>query len=402
MSEPCVREQPADLETARVGRPGSGCPVTAATTAPTDPGERPLSADRRPTSLAEEAVAFLRTCAQDLGWDARRHRQRRLAVLAEIASTGTYAHTFEELEYGAKLAWRNHTRCIGQLYWRTLIVRDRRDVATVDGVVQELEQHLDWAYHDGGIRPVITVFAPDAPGARGPSVANAQLVRYAGYRQPDGSVRGDPANAELTDLLVGAGWQPRSGMFDRLPVLVHGRDGCGWRELDPRTCPDIPITHPSYDWFADLGLRWYAYPTVSDMQLEIGGVVYPGAPFTGWYVAAEIGARNFGDVERYNLLPTIAKGMGLDTSGDRTLWKDRALIELTVAVLTSFEAAGVRMVDHHTMTDQFHRYTQARRRAGETVYAEWGWIVPPIAGSATPVYRETYDSTVIRPNFFRR
>lgn len=367
-----------------------------------DVGERPLSDTRRPSTTADEAVAFLRACAVDLDWDNRQFRKRRSAVLAEIGETGTYRHTTAELELGARLAWRNHTRCIGQLYWRTLTVRDRREVRTVNGVLSELEHHLDGAWNDGDVRPVITVFPPDAPEAPGPEIVNPQLVRYAGYRQPDGTVTGDPANVELTELLTATGWEPGAGPFDRLPVLVHADGGSGWRELDPRWCPDVPIVHPELGWLADLGLRWYAYPTVSDMRLEIGGVVYPAAPFTGWYVSSEIGTRNFGDTDRYDLLPAVAAGMGLDTGGDRTLWKDRALVELNLAVLTSFEKAGVRVVDHHTMADQFHRYSQARRRAGEVVHAEWSWIVPPTAASLTPVYRETYDPTVVRPNFFRR
>ncbi|ONI84482.1 hypothetical protein ALI144C_15150 [Actinosynnema sp. ALI-1.44] len=28
-------------------------------------------------------------------------------------------------------------------------------------------------------------------------------------------------------------------------------------------------------------------------------------------------------------------------------------------------------------------------------------IVPPMAGSATPVYHQAYDGTTLRPNFFR-
>ncbi|MFI9530184.1 nitric oxide synthase oxygenase [Micromonospora rosaria] len=402
MGKPQVRQQlrsasgPGDTR-------GPGCPVTGHREPRRSGGadERPLNASSQPGTLPEEAVAFLRTCAVELGWDTARYRQRRTEVLAEIARTGTYAHTLPELEIGAKLAWRNHTRCIGQLYWRTLVVRDRREVHTVDGVLDELERHQEAVYQDGAIRPTITVFAPEGPTTPGPQIVNAQLVRYAGYRQPDGGVRGDPANTGLTEELVAAGWQPRSGQFDRLPVLVRGSDGEGWRELDPTSCPDVPLSHPDHDWLADFGLRWYAYPTVSDMRMEIGGVSYPAAPFTGWYVGAEIGARNFGDVERYNMLPAVAKSLGLDTSEDRTLWKDRALIELNAAVLSSYAAAGVHLVDHHTMTDQFHRYTQARRRSGEVVHAEWSWIVPPITASATPVYRESYDPSVLRPNFFR-
>ena len=45
-------------------------------------------------------------------------------------------------------------------------------------------------------------------------------------------------------------------------------------------------------------------------------------------MSAEIGARNFGDAHRYNLLPIVAKKMGLNTSSKLSLWKDRALVEL--------------------------------------------------------------------------
>ena len=60
-------------------------------------------------------------------------------------------------------------------------------------------------------------------------------------------------------------------------------------------------------------------------------------------MGTEIGARIFSDVQRYNQLPNVAKVMGLDTSSDRTLWRDRALVELNVAVLYSFEKAGVNV-----------------------------------------------------------
>lgn len=33
-------------------------------------------------------------------------------------------------------------------------------------------------------------------------VWNGQLITYAGYRQPDGSIIGDPANAELTEVSI--------------------------------------------------------------------------------------------------------------------------------------------------------------------------------------------------------
>lgn len=56
-------------------------------------------------------------------------------------------------------------------------------------------------------------------------------------------------------------------------------------------------------------------------------------------MSAEIGARNFGDVKRYNLLPAIAQRIGLNRRSKLSLWQDRALIELNRAVLHSFSRA---------------------------------------------------------------
>ena len=42
------------------------------------------------------------------------------------------------------------------------------------------------------------------------------------------------------------------------------------------------------------------------------------------------------------------RALGLDTSSERTLWRDRALVEMVRAVQHSFDAAGVTMADHHT------------------------------------------------------
>ena len=62
-----------------------------------------------------------------------------------------------------------------------------------------------------------------------------------------------------------------------------------------------------------------AVPLVSDMILTIGGVDYPWAPFNGFYFGTKI---------------------------------------------ASFKAAGVKMVDHHTTSDQFMTFTPVNRRRG--------------------------------------
>ncbi|MEX2984286.1 nitric oxide synthase oxygenase [Streptomyces sp. C36] len=327
---------------------------------------------------------------------------RRLAeVASEIARTGTYRHTREELEFGARVAWRNSNRCIGRLYWRSLAVRDLRHVDDAERIAQEAVQHLRLAGNGGRVRPYVTVFAPDAPGRPGPRVLNEQLVRYAGYTRPDGTVLGDPANAGITALAQDLGWPGGPGTpFDVLPLLVEGRgEKPRWFEVPDSAVLQVPIEHPGLPWFSRLGLRWYAVPAVSGMRLEIGGVVYPLAPFNGWYMGTEIGARNLADADRYDQLPEIARRLGLDTSRDRSLWKDRALVELNIAVLHSFERAGVSITDHHTESRRFLDHIAREERAGRQVGADWSWIVPPLSGAATPVFHRYYDTEQRRPAF---
>lgn len=57
-----------------------------------------------------------------------------------------------------------------------------------------------------------------------------------------------------------------------------------------------------YEWFQDLGLKWYALPAVANMLLEVGGLEFPACPFNGWYMGTEIGVRDFCDAQRYNIL----------------------------------------------------------------------------------------------------
>ena len=137
------------------------------------------------------------------------------------------------------------------------------------------------------------------------------------------------------------------------------------------------------------------------MPLEVGGITYPAAPFNGWYLGTEIGARNLVDADRYDLLPVIAERLGLDTSSERTLWRDRALVEMMRAVQHSFDVAGVTMADHHTESRRFLRHVDREERAGRRCPADWSWIVPPVSGGLTPVYHRYYDEPdpTTRPAF---
>ena len=320
--------------------------------------------------------------------------RRMWRIRDDIDATGTYAHTTEELEFGARLAWRNAARCIGRLYWRSLHVRDRRHVRTPADVAAECVEHLRVATRGGRIRSTITVFAPDRPGAPGPRIHNEQLVRYAGHRMPSGAVRGDGKYTDFTDRAVALGWRRPDppGRFDVLPLLIADGDGePEVFELPPGAVLEVPLTHPDHAWFAELRLRWHAVPAISGMPLEIGGVTYQAAPFNGWYVGTEIGARNLVDADRYDLLPVIAERLGLDTSSERTLWRDRALVEMVRAVQHSFDVAGVTMADHHSESRRFLTHVEREERAGRRCPADWSWIVPPVSGGLTPVYHRYYD-----------
>ncbi|MFD5558657.1 nitric oxide synthase oxygenase [Streptomyces sp. NPDC127068] len=374
------------------GEPAGGGPVRSGGPAAPDPAGGAAALCRAATEFLT-----LHHAEEGLGCPA----DRIAAVHAEIARTGTYRHTAEELTYGARVAWRNSNRCIGRLYWRSLRVRDLRHLRSAEDVAAAAVEHLRTASRDGRIRPLITVFAPDAPGRPGPRILNDQLVRYAGYRRADGTVLGDPANADLTALARRLGWPGGPGTaFDVLPLVVRGVEGPPrWFALPSDAVHEVPLSHPGYPWFADLGLRWHAVPAVSGMCLEVGGVRYPAAPFNGWYMGTEIGARNLADTDRYDLLPVLARHLGLDTSSDRTLWKDRALVELNLAVLHSFDRAGVTVTDHHTESRRFLTHLEREERVGRAVGADWSWIVPPISGSATPVFHRTYDDTQLRPAF---
>jgi nitric-oxide synthase len=362
-----------------------------------------------------EAEDFLRRCYAEYPRFGR--VEPRLAVIrAQIAATGTYTHTPDELAYGAKLAWRNSSRCIGRLYWRSLVVLDRRRARTADEIFALSVRHLyiasglvnpggtldaDGSRPAGAIRPVISVFAPARPGQPYARIWNEQLIRYAGYRTERGELVGDPRNVEFTAAVRALGWRGKGEEFDVLPLVVETpADGVRLFELPERAVVEVPLAHPEYPWFAELGMRWHAVPAISNMRLSIGGINYPLAPFNGWYMGTEIGARNLADTDRYDLLPVVARLMDLDMSCESTLWRDRALVELNRAVLWSFQRSGARISDHHTESNRFLTHLRNEERAGRRVPADWSWIVPPMSGAATGVFHRYYHEADERPNFY--
>ncbi|WP_441955326.1 nitric oxide synthase oxygenase [Nocardia sp. 2TAF39] len=331
--------------------------------------------------------------------------RRRRAALEQLEQTGGYLQTAEEILIGAKLAWRNHARCVGRKHWRSLELLDARRVRSARDLAEVCWQHLQMATNGGAIQSMITVGPPRQPDGREFRVINSQLIRYAGYRNGDGTVIGDAANIALTELATALGWRGAGTPFDILPLLISTPDEpiC-WFDIPPELAREVELEHPEFDWFAGLGLRWHALPAVSNMNLEVGGMTYPFAPFNGWYMGAEIGARNLSDTNRYNMLPLIAEMMCLDTRSERNLWRDQALVELNRAVLYSFRRAGVHIVDHHTVAKQFCDHVKREEAAGRTCPTDWTWINPPISSGLTPTFHRYYDppDLDIRPNYVRR
>jgi nitric-oxide synthase, bacterial len=287
---------------------------------------------------------------------------RLAAVRTEIAETGTYRHTAAELAYGARIALRDSGWCASGVPWRRLKVRDLRGLRKAAAVAAECWAHLRVAAGGGELTPLITVFAPDTPDLPGPRIWNDQLHGYAGHA--DGAaVLGDRRYAGFTAAARELGWQPpqRPTRFDPLPLVVEtAQEGPTVFELPADARFEVPLTHPDLPWFAELGLRWSAAPVIANLELRIGGLCYPAAPFNTWHIGTEIGTRALADESGYGIAAEVARRLGLDTSSERTLWRDRVIVECNRAVLHSFDTAGVPITDHHA--EAAHRLAWLRSR----------------------------------------
>lgn len=314
----------------------------------------------------------------------------------------TFAVSSEQLLRIAKEAWRNSSRCIGRLYWNSLELLDARGAGTADEVFACCLEHLRVSTNGGRIRSVATVFNPEPENGHTIRIWNRQLIRYAGYRLPGGEILGDPEQEEFTDRVMALGWNPpeNRSAFDVLPLVIQmPLQAPRIYSLPKGSVMEVRISHPDFAWFEDLGLKWHAVPVISDMALEGEGLRFPATLFSGFYMGTEIASRNFGDESRYHQLPVIAEKMGLDQTSKSILWKDRALVELNTAVLHSFKQAGVTIVDHHTASSQFIQHVKNEESCGRKVPGDWSWLVPPMSGSACPVFHRYYDAPQSGPAF---
>lgn len=306
-----------------------------------------------------------------------------------------------DLQSCAETAWRNSVRCVGRRLWKALGVIDARTISEPDDIFEALVAHLRRASNGGKIIPLMSVFPEWQPGEAEIRIWNHQLIRYAGYQTASGATLGDPMNVDLTRLAMSLGWSPpkEPGPFDLLPIIIQSGERLRYYELSKKDVLEVSIRHPKYPFFEEMNLRWYAVPVVSDMIFATGSALHPSAPFSGHYLGTEIGARNLADSNRYNLLPEVATRLGLDMTSRRSLWKDHALVVLNEAVLWSFDHEGVRISDHHNLSDDFLKFCEQEVEEGREVSADWSWIVPPISGSATSVFHRQYDHKPVYPNF---
>ena len=180
-------------------------------------------------------------------------------------------------------------------------------------IFDECVQHLRAASNGGNIEIVLTAFAPTRPGERwGPRIWNSQLVRFAGYPQPDGSVIGDRANLALTEAIERLRLDAAGGAVG-LRRAAAGRRRAGPRAAAlrvrgrgrPAGCRSPTRTRPAFD---ALGLQWCAVPAIANFRLEIGGIDYGCVPFNGWFMGTEI-ARNLFEEKRYDRAEAIAAAL---------------------------------------------------------------------------------------------
>ncbi|MFD1334339.1 nitric oxide synthase oxygenase [Oceanobacillus iheyensis] len=350
--------------------------------------------------VSQEAKLFLTQYFNETDKPYEYLTQRIAQVNSEIDQKGYYTQTYDEIVYGAKLAWRNSNRCIGRLFWERIEVADARKADTYEEVFDYLLSHIQLSFNHGRIKPYITIFRPQQEKKNIIKIWNHQLLRYAGYQTEEGII-GDSDSIQFTKICEGLGWKGARTNFDILPLVVQiGDNHPQWMEIPDDIIPEIPIEHPDYPEIASLNLKWYAIPIISDMRLEIGGLDYIAAPFNGWYMGTEIGARNFADEYRYNMLPKVAEKMNINTKHESNLWRDRALVELNAAVLYSFKKQGITITDHHTAAKQFEVFEKHEAAKGRDVTGKWTWLIPPVSPATTHIWHKPYTNDILTPNFF--
>ena len=266
-----------------------------------NPSKNPIAV-RSKENVTNEAKRFLKEYFHSICDKRGAENIKRVEeVTKAIVETGTYELTSDELEFGAKTAWRNASRCIGRIQYSNLELRDYRHVTTAREMFDAICDHLLYATNNGNIRSTITVFPHLKDNKRPFRVWNSQFITYAGYQNPDGSITGDPSSVEITDVVCRRlGWKGMGTEFDILPLVLqaNGKDPELF-VIPEHLVLQVHLEHPRLPSFQELGLKWYAVPGVTNMALDCGGLLFTAVPFNGWYMSSEI-SRDLCDTSRYN------------------------------------------------------------------------------------------------------
>eukprot|EP00984_Skeletonema_dohrnii_P034576 scaffold33595_cov95-Skeletonema_dohrnii-CCMP3373.AAC.1 len=322
-------------------------------------------------------------------------KERMAQVREAIHETGSYVHTFDELEHGARVAWRNAPKCANRKYWQQLKLLDCRDVDTNEGMYGSCIKHLTKAVACGSAEAYVTVFRPIKPGTcDGPAIWNDQLLSYAAYNQ-DGGIIGDPKNLRFTQMLEERfGWKGppdgKQGPYDYLPLVIQSSPNDAPQLFDvPLECaPEVHIHHPEHPELSELNMRWYPIPAVCALDMTIGGIVYSAAPFNGWYATTEV-LRDLTDESRYNMLVPVARSLGLDPDtkpGDEPLWKDEVMAVLNKAIYHSFKVSKIAMMGHHNLISMFWDWYRDEMRNRRYCPVNFKWVIPPMLSSTNRAY----------------
>lgn len=166
---------------------------------------------------------------------------------------------------------------------------DLRGVKSSVEMVTELVKGATVAFNGGNIQATVFVFPPRNISSRGPMIWNSQILQFAGYELDEGRVLGDPGNVEITNAIIDLGWQPPEprSRWDVLPlVAMADGDIPAMIELPADLRKPVNIRHPKYPTeFENLDLKWVAFPALTRLGFDIGGVQYTAAPFMGWYAS---------------------------------------------------------------------------------------------------------------------
>ncbi|PHH62456.1 hypothetical protein CDD81_7103 [Ophiocordyceps australis] len=379
--------------------------------------EPKVGEDRSIENVEAEAIDFLHQLRRDGVIESDAALEKRLTcVLNEIRRDAVervgqegerivvpqpWHQTAEELEHGIRLSWKHARKCIMRSEYGYLKLYDMRHITTSKEMGQAMVKGMSAAYNNGDIQPSVFVFPPRKPGRCGTMVWNQQFLAFAGYRQADGSILGDPMTATLTDSIIGLGWKPPAirTRWDLLPIVTMADGDEPYITPVPESLfPLVQIRHPDAKHslaFEKLGLRWVAAPALSRLGFDIGGVQYTGTPFIGWFMDAEIGVRDLGDSFRYNALPSVVSALGLLKPGQELdelpqpellSLLSHAQAELNYACHWSYTEAGVRMSDSLTASAMYSNFDdQHLAKHGFRLPADPYWLAPP-QGSIIPIW----------------